>query len=241
MKHMLKLLALAGVTALIMIGCKKDLKTTQQDDSVSQEVKDKIFQMGFTSSNAKKIPEGYLVEGDIIITDADLNGVPASEFLRVGDEEQYRTNNTVTGLPRNITVRVSSNLPSSYVTATNNAIARYNAQNLRITFSRVTSGGNIVIQAAPSGAGYLASSGFPSGGNPYNRVLVNRSYLDTWNANTVTSILCHEIGHCIGFRHTDYMNRAYSCGGSPTNEGSGSVGAVHIPGTPAGPDAASSV
>lgn len=52
------------------------------------------------------------------------------------------------------------------------------------------------------------------------------------NANYLATILAHELGHCIGFRHTDYMNRAYSCGGSPTNEGASTVGAVHIPGTP---------
>ena len=35
------------------------------------------------------------------------------------------------------------------------------------------------------------------------------------------------------------MNRAYSCGGSPVNEGDGGVGAIHISGTPTGPDAGS--
>ena len=235
MKHMMKLLALAGSTFLCVTACKKDLKAPPQDE-VSQSVKDKIHNLGFTSSNVQKIPEGFLVEGDIIFTEAQLDEVPDMQFLRVGDEEQYRTYNLVTGLPRTISVRVSSSLPASYVTATNNAIARYNAQNLQLHFVRVTSGGNIVIRSAPSGAGYLASSGFPSGGNPYNQVLVNRNYLDTWNSNTVTSILAHEIGHAIGFRHTDFMNRSYSCGGSPVNEGASSVGAVYIPGTATGPD-----
>jgi hypothetical protein len=239
MRHLMKTLALAGVVTLLIVACKKDVAEPQQQDEVSEAVKAKIFALGFTASNAQKIPEGYLVEGDIVITESDLNSVPENIFLRIGDEEQYRTNNLVSGLPRNITVRVSSSLPSSYVTATNAAIARYNAQGLRITMSRVTSGGNIVISAAPSGAGYLASAGFPSGGNPYNSVRVNRTYLDTWNANTVTSIIAHEIGHCIGFRHTDFMNRSYSCGGSPVNEGSGGVGAIHIPGTPTGPSSGS--
>jgi uncharacterized protein GlcG (DUF336 family) len=240
MKFMTKTIALLGVVSLSIISCKKDIKDpgTKQEE-VSQIVKDKIHALGFTASTAQKIDEGYLVEGDIVITEADLNSVPENIFLRVGDEEQYRTNNLVTGLPRNITIRVSSSLPSSYVTATNNAIARYNAQGLRVTFSRVTSGGNIVITAAPSGAGYLASAGFPSGGDPYNSVRVNRSYLDTWNANTVTSIIAHEVGHCIGFRHSDYMSREYSCGGSPVNEGASTVGAVYIPGTSTGPSAGS--
>jgi hypothetical protein len=55
----------------------------------------------------------------------------------------------------------------------------------------------------------------------------------------MTTVIAHEVGHCIGFRHTDYMDRSYSCGGSPSNEGASSVGAILIPGTNAGPDAGS--
>ncbi len=241
MNFMPKTLALLSVLSLSIMSCKKELKedATPPQEEVSQAVKDKISALGFTASNAQKVEEGYLVEGDIILTEENLNSIPENIFLRIADDEQYRTNNLVTSLPRNITIRVSSTLPSSYVTATNTAISRYNAQGLRVTFTRVTSGGNIVITAAPSGSSYLASAGFPSGGNPYSSVKVNRSYLDTWNANTVASIIAHEVGHCIGFRHTDYMSRQYSCGGSPVNEGASTVGAVHIPGTPTGPSSGS--
>jgi hypothetical protein len=47
------------------------------------------------------------------------------------------------------------------------------------------------------------------------------------------------MGHCIGFRHTDYFDRSYSCGGAADNEGDGGVGAIHIPGTPTGASARS--
>jgi hypothetical protein len=239
MKFFAKHLLWCSVLVLAIVSCQKSSNNVTAADEVSDAVKAKILTLGYTDDNVQKVEEGYLVEGDIIITEADLNSVPDNIFLRIADDEHYRTNNLVTGLPRNITIRVSSTLPSRYITATDAAISRYNAQGLRLTFSRVTSGGNIVITAAPSGSGYLASAGFPSPGNPYNSVRVNRSYLDTWNINTVTSIIAHEVGHCIGFRHTDYMSRQYSCGGSPVNEGASTVGAVHIPGTPTGPSAGS--
>jgi hypothetical protein len=235
MRTMLKLIGVIAIASLAFTSCKKAAIETREE-TISDATLQKIYDLGFGKTGVQKTDEGYLVEGDIILTEEMLNSRPDRQLLRVGDEEQYRTTNVVTGLPRTITVRVSTTLPSSYVTACNTAISRYNALGLRLSFQRVTSGGSIVISAAPSGASYLASAGFPSGGNPYNSVLVNRSYLDTWSGSTVASILAHEMGHCIGFRHTDYMARQYSCGGSPVNEGASTVGAILIPGTPSGPD-----
>lgn len=54
------------------------------------------------------------------------------------------------------------------------------------------------------------------------------------STNGIASIIAHEMGHCIGFRHTDYFDRSISCGGGTSNEGDGGVGANHIPGTPTG-------
>jgi hypothetical protein len=237
MKTLMKIISMLAIALFAFTSCKKAaIDQAEQLTTISDATLQKIYDLGFGKTDVQKTDEGYLVEGDIIITEEMLNSQPDRQLLRVGEEEQYRTTNLVTNLPRTISIRVSTSLPSSYITATNAAISRYNALGLRLTFQRVTSGGNIVITAAPSGSGYLASAGFPSGGNPYNSVRVNRSYLDTWNSNTVTSILAHEIGHCIGFRHTDYMSRQYSCGGSPVNEGASTVGAILIPGTPSGPD-----
>jgi len=243
MRRLVKPLSAIVTIALLSIlvySCKKQSKQEQQPEQISAQVLDKIAALGFSKSNVQIHEEGYLVEGDIVLTENDLNTTPDSKLLRIAETEQYRTSNLVGSLPRTITVRVSTALPSSYVTATNEAIRRYNAEGLRISFSRVTSGGDIVLSRAPSGAGYLASSGFPSGGNPYPSVRVNSAYLGSNpGTNYLATILAHEIGHCIGFRHTDFMNRAYSCGGSPVNEGASTVGAILIPGTPSGPDAGS--
>jgi hypothetical protein len=227
-----------AVLALLLAGTnscsKSDVADVQElDDSVLN----RIEALGFHSEGACATDGGYIVEGDIFLTDEDLNKVFDVASLIVGNEEQYRTTNLVTGLPRNIKIRVANGLASSITTATDAAIARYNAEGLQLTFTRVTSGGNIVIKKAPNGAGYIAAAGFPtSNGNPYSQILFNNNY-SSWNANTLASVIAHEIGHCIGFRHTDYMNRQYSCGGSFYNEGQAGVGAIHIPGTPTGPDA----
>lgn len=237
MRKIIQFKALPVIVSIVLLAsCKKNSQESAAEP-ISDNVLAKIEKLGFSTENVQLHSQGYLVEGDIVLSEADLNSSGAGTALRIAEAEQYRTTNLVTGLPRSISISVSSSLPASYTIAVDNAIARYNALGLQISFQRVSSGGNIVITPAPSGAGYLASAGFPSNGNAYNSVLVNRTYLDTWNANTVASIIAHEVGHCIGFRHTDYMNRSYSCGGRKYNEKAGSVGAVLIPGTPSGPDA----
>lgn len=238
MKKLINALAVLTLLLLTTYSCTEDKVTANDKDQIAPEVLNLITQQGFNTDNVIREGDGYIVEGDIFLSDKQLRESFANLVLRVPQAEQYRTTNLVSSLPRTLRVGMSSTLPSSYSTALNTAISRYNNENLRVKFQRVSAYPvDILITKAPSGASYLASAGFPSNGNPYNQVLVNSSYLGS-NPGTsyLATILAHEIGHCIGFRHTDYMNRSYSCGGSYYNEGASTVGAIHIPGTPTGPD-----
>jgi hypothetical protein len=240
MKKILLLLIGVVMTATLFTGCQDDQAAGPQ---VSKAVLDRIWDMGFSNENVQKVEEGYLVEGDIILTDADLQSSIDPITLRIAETEQYRTTNLVTGGTQTITVSMDSQLNgiAGYSQALDECIARYNGENLSLTFVRSgTSGGDIHFKKQPGN--YLASSGFPTNqGDPWNLVKMNSNAIGNGNSNTFinycATIMAHEMGHCIGFRHTDYMNRAYSCGGSPVNEGDGGVGAILIPGTPSGPDA----
>lgn len=223
-------------------GVEKKVDATQ----VSADVSQKISNLGFSTDDVRKVGDNYLVEGDIMLTPANLSEASTSPTLRIAEVEQYRTTNLVKNLPRTITVSVS-NLPTVYATATANAVSRYNALNLTLKFQVVSSGGNIQIigfDQGPSG-GYitLGSSGFPtSSGDPYNQIQMNtnaQAYGTNPDLGYVTSVIQHEMGHCVGFRHTDYMNRAFSCGGRRSNEGTAGIGAINIPGTPTKADAGS--
>jgi hypothetical protein len=235
LKKVLSVLTIMGV--VVMFSCEMENVSKKE---VPQSDLNKIAQLGFGTSDVQRVDEGYLVEGDILLTSEMLNSPASHTLMRIAETEQYRTTNVVTGTPRNITVSISNKLPASYVAALDEALARYNAENLNITFSRVSSNGNINLTKANRGAQYLASAGFPtSAGNPYGSISVNSAAIGSQPQSTVATILAHEIGHCIGFRHTDYMSRQYSCGGSPVNEGASTVGAILIPGTPSGPDSGS--
>jgi Dual-action HEIGH metallo-peptidase len=240
MKKIMKTAFALSFTGLMFTACskKQNAVEVQPDGVVSEAVMQKIKAAGFNTNEVTKVDGGYLVEGDILLTDENLNNASTTPNLRIANDEQYRTNNLVGGLPRVIKVKVTG-LGTAFIQGADLAISRYNAAGLQLTFQRITSGTaniNIVgFNQGPSGGFItLGSAGFPTGGNPWNQISMNTNaaaYGSNPNVQYVGSVIQHEMGHCIGMRHTDWFNRAISCG-SGGSEGAGTDGAVLIPGTP---------
>lgn len=232
--------------ALAIVSCKKSVNSSEDVALLTDDEKALVASAGFNRNWAERTTDGsFLIEGDILLSKAQLKemagATPTNNFI-VADEEHYRTYNVVStpvSGTRTITISLGSGFPSHYSTALDNALARYNGYGLKINFQRVSSGGEIVITGAnlgTSGGGCILgqAAGFPSSsGNPSPGFTLSTSSCATTYLNTVDKadeVMAHEIGHCIGFRHTDYKRRA-SCGPGP-GESAGSIGAVHIPGTP---------
>jgi len=234
----LALLVLGGIVTLA--ACKKDASTA--DEEISQAVKDQVYAAGFGTDNIQKIDEGYLVEGDIILTSEFLSSSPANQTLRTGTEEQYHTTNLVTGLPRAISLSLSPSLANKpgYSQALAIVRDRYNALGLTLSFI-IAAPGKGDINYVDGHGNFLASAGFPgSNGTPFGTIKVNTKSIGIGTSstfiNSLGTIMAHEAGHCIGFRHSDFLDRSVSCGGSHVNEGASTVGAILIPNTPAAPD-----
>ncbi len=230
--------------ALITVwSCERESLTPQPElEEVSTEVIAKLSEAGFNTVNfdVKKLENGYIVEKDILLTEDQIDNLVSKKGI--ASVEHYSTDNLVTGTPRTINVFV--NMPQKYKDATDIAITRYNNENLNLNFQQISNSSNadIVINSSPwyyYWFGILGSAGFPTAnGDPFNEILMTRAYYDNVsNINGLATTIAHEMGHCIGFRHTDYMDRSYSCGGTPDDEGDGGIGANHVSGTPVGPDA----
>jgi hypothetical protein len=243
MKKILAICLSSAIMVGAIVSCNKSATEPASTD-LSKEERSLIMGAGFNENWAERTQDGsYLIEGDILLTKEQLQKMAAStpsHNLVIANEEHYRTYELVNtyGGVRTITVSLSSGFPAHYSTGLDQALARYNGLNLNIRFQRVASGGEIHISGKNLGV-YMGgcilgqAAGFPTGGNPANGFTLSTSrcatqYLST--ADKADEVIAHEIGHCIGFRHTDYATRA-SCG-STSGESAGTIGAVHIAGTP---------
>jgi len=246
--------------ALIIIfnSCKKDQITVENKIEISSDVVKKLKAAGFdTSEGLTKIKDGYLVEYDIFIPEEDLENLSKNNSIKIPISlkssnlklqskdpiSHYRTNNQlVTSVlsKRDIKVFIDPAFGTYMKSALDEALQRYNNLDLTITFSRADNSSSSDINVwMVTNKSYLMSAGFPYGnGDPYDEILVNVDYFTPTNTRPdAASSFAHEIGHCIGFRHNDYMNRTFSCRNGAGSEGSGSVGDIYIPGTTSDPNA----
>src|SRR5262245_34934153 len=212
MRHLTTTITILFVVGMVLTSCQKNLISSSEE--ILQAVKDQIYAAGFGTSNIQKVDEGYLVEGDIILTPEYLSSHPASLDLRIPNGEQYHTTNLVTGGSQTITVSLSSKLAhkAGYAEALQIMVDRYNAENLALHFSIIS--GTADINFVSAHGNFLASSGFPSStGQVFGQVKVNAQAIGSGTSSTfqdfLATIFTHEVGHCIGFRHTDFMDRSF--------------------------------
>jgi len=238
---------------LIVSSCQQEDVDSVSGPIITQEIKDQFTDLGFDVSDIGLVPAkneltdqdngtyNYLLEGDIVITPAQLEQMLESDLAHEGaNGEQYRTFNLVSS-PQTInvigyTANNANGLDSKMQTALQWAVNNFNRLNIGLNFT-LTFGSNfspydMVIYRVSGGGG--GSAGFPSGGAP-NKFIQIQSGTSNFSTNVVEHVITHEMGHSVGLRHTDYFDRSFSCG-SGGNEGSAGVGAVYVPGTPSGID-----
>jgi len=207
---------------MLVLGCVEPRSDTQ-------EIVDNLVLAGFPRADIVAVDGVVYVGGD-----AEVSLAASREMLPAGNasQEQYRTTNLVSTSLTKICVD-GATFTGSFSAALDLAIQNYDEQPLTFAMARTPSTGcsftiNAVIQPGLVGG----VSGFPSGGLPFGTITIGGG-LSTFSVDTIEHVITHEIGHTLGFRHSDYFNRSISCG-TGGNEGDAGVGAILVPGTPSG-------
>ncbi|WP_163988141.1 zinc-dependent metalloprotease [Pyxidicoccus caerfyrddinensis] len=217
--------------AVVLVSCGALLSACGgEPQSENDEIVSNLIEAGFPSNDIM-VADGAVYVG----RDAHVTLESSREMLQSGKQtaEQYQTTNIVgTGVTKICIVPTSQfNGYSRLSAGLDLAIENYNSQGLRITFARGSASDCTATISARTTSGVGGSSGFPKGGKPYGTINIGTG-LESYSVDVNEHVITHEIGHTIGFRHSDYYDRSISCGGAASNEGASNVGAIHIPGTP---------
>jgi hypothetical protein len=219
---------LAVICSAWTFGCSTEPQPGSLEER--QEIIDNLVEAGFPISDIQ-VFDGLVYVG----RDAQVTLEASREMIEpvASGEEQYRTTNLVgTSVSKICVVPTSTfNSYSRLSAGLDLALDNYNSQNLRLTFVRGSFSDCTATISAKTTSGVGGSSGFPKGGKPYGTINIGVG-LQSYSTDVNEHVITHEIGHTIGFRHSDYYDRSISCG-SGGNEGSAGVGAILIPGTPA--------
>ncbi|WP_109301111.1 M57 family metalloprotease [Aquimarina sp. AU474] len=246
----IKLLALSSIIAGTIFSCQKDeikSEVNEIDNTPTKEQLIKLSDMGVNTNNVTiksitdldgSVADYFVNDTDLAIPVSDLQDQASLSSLSNGTK-QYRTRNLISSNNRTIDVLGFTGGGGNGLDATNRqalqiAVNNYNrinsSLNLRLTFGTNYQAADLVVYVRGDlGSGGLA--GFPSRGRPYKWARIGPS-VSRQGVTYASHVITHEMGHCVGLRHTDWFARV--CNG--VNEGQGSDGAIHIPGTPTGID-----
>lgn len=197
-----RLFLLGSLIAINFIACKKNnaVEAPAPDDPPGK-VYAYILQLGFPASAVVDRPGEFIVEGDISFP----KNMTVPERVST---EQYYTGSLVSATNvTNIRLKVDATM-TSMQSEINSAIDQWNnVSGSRIHWTVVTGTSyDVLIINSNLGTGVCGQGTFPSGGNAGGTIRINKNYIAGNSFAQRARTICHEMGHNVSFRHTNWAS-----------------------------------
>lgn len=219
---MKKIISIVFVFVVIISSCKKEdvLVEEKNQEKLNFSAVDiteadlskidfLVNEMKFSKENIKILDNYIIVDNDILF---DRNNFwelyKQKSFDESTEKTHYKQNYLVTKIST-ISVVVTPGAVS-WLSIVQSAASAWNSLNGRISFSVIssstmtTTGINVVSAYVTNSPNVIAAGSFvTSNGYPGNNLIINKSFTGTLTSSEKKMAIVHELGHCIGFYHTD--------------------------------------
>jgi hypothetical protein len=235
--------AFAGALVAFVAACATDSTapdTTRPPTTSADPLLVGIAAEGFDTVGVRDLGDSFLVEGDISIAKSIARkwAGQGPEGGPHGPELQWRTTNLV-GQTKIYGLKVYlsglASLPE-WETAARSALTQWN---------NVANSAVYLVEGTPAdiefrveyesvgGCGVAAQASWPNGVSPGPTITVYSNYCGTPNnSSTRLRNIVHEIGHTVGFRHSNWWCRVTPFDPCASEGGESDPGAIQVPGTP---------
>jgi hypothetical protein len=226
---------------IFFFACKKNVSDPTSPElttSQNNHLHERLIQLGFSASNIRDLGRYYLVEGDMLFDKEHTDMKLFEDYFKNQPKstvDQRGQRHWITpGIVSNYNIEfmkmdISENMfgseiyewrKSSATAMTHWAgISNTNINFVRYPGSQNMQGSRFITVVDDAGVlpnNVIAAAEWPTSGNPGFRIRVNLDFLSNQTVSEGQRVynLVHEIGHCIGFRHSDLNNNTEPVNGA---------------------------
>jgi hypothetical protein len=169
--------------------------------------------MGFAPDRIQRVEGGFIAEGDMFYRLQDL---VSPEGAPLAKSAQRQSTPISLSSANRVTVAMHGSMGANWLPIVSQAVNQWNSVNSRLHLLLVSGGANITIYSDTSSAcpasfrnlppGTGGISAMAAGGSPGASICINIDAPGYTNDPMRVMAVTHEMGHAIGFHHTDTNN-----------------------------------